>query len=351
MLSDNVSETEENPETEEDRSDGLLARSRRRAEIRLEAIRVRLAGQRERSGPLDVALRIYERDHENFGSVLGSAVAFRLFLFLFSLVVLSVGVGTLVLGQGWFGDGLSDDLGVGGAIATQVDEALRQDDSSGLILAIGGLAATAWAGKNLAITLTAASANAWRIPRPAGVTSVRAVGVVIGLVTTVMVLATVLRLVQANANVIIVATSFIAIFVAYAAVWFGLTLVLPRATRDPSSLLPGAVLSGATFALLGWVSQFYLVPRLESGSDVLGGLGITAVTLGWLFFASRIMVASLGVNAVLYERYGSFLDLLLSLPGLRRLRDRRVVQWLLEGQPSTETESESRDSSDSGRAA
>ena len=315
---------------DEDDPESLLNRGRRRAEDTAGAAKLRLANLRQHSGPVDVAVRIYERDHQNFGSVLGSAVAFRFFLFLFSLVVLSVGVGVLVLGRGWFGEGLGDDLGLAQSLAAQVDEALNQNDSSGILLVLGGIAATAWAGRNLAITLTAASANAWRIPRPAGMTSARAVGVVIGLISAVMVFASVLRLVQDSAGLIVAATSFVAIFVAYSAVWFALTLVLPRATRDPSSLLPGAALTGVTFAGLGWVSQFYLEPRLDSGSEMLGGLGLTAVALGWLFLASRIMVASLVVNAVVYERYGSLLELLLSLPGLRRLRRYAWVRRLLE---------------------
>jgi uncharacterized BrkB/YihY/UPF0761 family membrane protein len=106
--------------------------------------------------------------------------------------------------------------------------------------------------------------------------------------------------------------------------------VLPRATRDPTSLLPGAALTGVTFAGLSWISQFYLVPRLDTGSELLGGLGLTAVALGWLFIASRIMVAGLVVNAVLYEQYGSLLDLLLSLPVLRRLRRYQWIRQLLE---------------------
>ena len=177
----------------------------------------------------------------------------------------------------------------------------------------------------------------------------RAVGVVVALIAAVMVVASVLSLVQGDAAVIVVASSIVAAFAAYSVVWFGLTLVLPRATRDPSSLLPGAVLTGAIFAVLAWVSQFYLVPKLESGSEVLGGLGIAAVVLGWLFIASRIMVASLAVNAVLYERYGSVLELLLALPGLRRLRDYRVVRWFLDAEPSAA--GDPRASSGSGNAA
>jgi uncharacterized BrkB/YihY/UPF0761 family membrane protein len=308
----------------------VLDRGKRRAGVAADSAKLWLANLRQRSGPVDVVVRIYERDHQTFGSVLGSAVAFRLFLFVFSLVVLSLGVGVLVLGRGWLGDGLGDDLGLAKSLAASVDDALSQSESSGILLALGGLVATLWAGRNLAITLTAASANAWRIPRPGGMTSARAVGVVIGLLSAVLVFASVLRLAQDSSHLLVVATSIMAIFVAYAAAWFALTLVLPRATRDPTSLLPGAALTGVTFAGLSWVSQFYLVPRLDTGSEVLGGVGLTAVALGWLFIASRIMVAGLVVNAVLYEQYGSLLDLLLSLPGLRRLRRYEWIRRLLQ---------------------
>lgn len=267
--------------------------------------------------------------------MLGSAVAFRLFLFMFALIVLVVGVGAMVLGQGWVGDGASDELGLSGTLAVEVDEALRKGDSSGVLLVIGGLLTTAWAGRNLAITLTAASATAWRIPRPAGLTSLRTVGVVIGLIVAVSVLAGALRFVEDTGGVVLVAGSLLAIFFAYGTTWFALTLVLPRRTRDPSSLLPGAAAVGATFLALGWASQFYLLPRLQSGSEMLGGLGIAAIALGWLFVASRIMVASLSMNAVIYERFGSLLEELLQLPGLRRLRDSRSIRWLLEAQRSS----------------
>jgi uncharacterized BrkB/YihY/UPF0761 family membrane protein len=322
------------PETPGHGQPGRLARGRERAEQLAESARSELARRRSGCPTLDLVARIWGRDHDNFGSVLGSAVAFRLFLFLFALVVLAVGIGAVLLGQGWVGDGLADDLGATGTLATEVDQALREGESGGLWFVITGLVATAWAGRNLAITLTAASASAWQLSRPAGLTSVRTVGIVIGVIAVVAILASVLRLVGDAAGVIVVATSLLAIFFAYAAAWFAQTLVLPRATRDPSSLLPGAALVGATFAVLGWGSQFYLVPRLESGSAALSGVGVAAVILGWLFIVSRIMVASLAVNAVLYEQLGSVLDLLLALPGLRRLRGSRVVVWLRDDNPS-----------------
>ncbi len=279
-----------------------------------------------------MAVRVYKRDHDNFGSVLGSAVAFRLFLFMFALVVFVVGVGAVLLGRGWVGDGVSGDLGLSGTLASEVDEALRRGESPGALLAIGGLLTTAWAGRNLAIALIAASASAWRVPRTAGFTPLRTVAVVIGLLVAVTIVGGVLHLVEGSGGVVLFATSVLAMLSAYSGIWFALTLVLPRATRDPTSLLPGAVVVGATFTLLGWVSQFYLLERLRSGSELLGGLGIAAVALGWLFIAGRVMVATLALNAVVYEQFGSLLEGLLKLRGFRRLRGTRAMRWLLEAQ-------------------
>ncbi len=131
---------------------------------------------------------------------------------------------------------------------------------------------------------------------------------------------------------VLTTASAFAVFLIYGAAWLLLTLVLPRASRDPTVLLPGAALVGASLAALQAVSQFYLAPQLESRSELLGGLGIAAVALGWLFIVSRVMVASLAVNAVLFEQIGSALSLFFQLPWLRRAPER--YPWLarlLEG--------------------
>jgi uncharacterized BrkB/YihY/UPF0761 family membrane protein len=300
----------------------FLARNQRRARRLAHRASRRLAERRAASAVVDVTVRIYERDHENFGSVLGSAVAFRFFLFAFSMTALVVGLGTLVVGQGWVGSGLSDDLGITGTLAVEIDEALRGSETVGWILILGGLFGTLWTGKNLAATLIAASARAWQIPRDATATTVRAVGAVIGFVAVMAAGSLALSVIERAAGLAVVTTSFLLLFLVYGAAWFFLTLLLPRASRDPSVLLPGAALTGLIFMVLQWASQFYLVPRLESGSELLGGLGITAVALGWLFIVGRVMVASLAVNAVIFERLGSVLRLLLLLPGVRRIPER-----------------------------
>jgi len=46
------------------------------ARRRLDQAHHRLTARRAVSGPVDVVVKIYERDRASFGSVLGSAVAF-----------------------------------------------------------------------------------------------------------------------------------------------------------------------------------------------------------------------------------------------------------------------------------
>ena len=81
--------------------------------------------ERHRQRPLvDLGLRIYERDKEAAGSVVGSAIAFRLFLFFVPLLLFVVGL------LGFFAEFVTtkdvDDAGITGTIAQQIGTALAQ---------------------------------------------------------------------------------------------------------------------------------------------------------------------------------------------------------------------------------
>src|SRR5215216_4566374 len=52
----------------------------------------RILAKHEHRPVIDVALRIYRRDRESAGTVVGSAVAFRLFLFFVPLLLFLVGL-------------------------------------------------------------------------------------------------------------------------------------------------------------------------------------------------------------------------------------------------------------------
>ena len=106
--------------------------------------------------------------------------------------------------------------------------------------------------------------------------------------------------------------SFVPALVIYAFAWLGVSMFLPRATRDPGALLPGSLLVALTITVMHAVSEFYLPDRLDRASQLYGAFGTTVVTLGWFFILGRAIILSMELNAAIYDRYGA-----LSLPALR----------------------------------
>ena len=95
-----------------------------------------------------------------FASVLGAAIALRLFLFTVPAVLFSATVVMLVAGRDGFRS-LTEQAGLTGDLASQVDQAARADIATQLwLLAVSGWL-TVWAGRALTKVLAACSAGAW----------------------------------------------------------------------------------------------------------------------------------------------------------------------------------------------
>jgi len=59
---------------------------------------------------------------------------------------------------------------------------------------------------------------------------------------------------------------------------------------------------------------------------VMGSLGVSIAILGYMFLVGRLLAASLIIDAVIFERFGSISGVVFALPGLRRLPTR--YPWL-----------------------
>ena len=70
-------------------------------------------------------MRIYRRDREITGTVAGSAIAFRLFLFFVPLLLFLVGLAGFVSHMVDAED-FNDDAGLSGSLAAQIEAALSQ---------------------------------------------------------------------------------------------------------------------------------------------------------------------------------------------------------------------------------
>lgn len=270
-----------------------------------------------RRSAFDFGVKLVDRDRDAFASVLGSAIALRLFLFAMGFIVVAVTLLNLLLGDGvaaWLSAG-----GVSGELAGQVEAATTSATGRDIGFLISGLILSLSAGRSLTKVLAACSAGAWRIDARDAKASIRTMARISGMVALFFVTATLVSRLRASHG-IAVATGTMAINMAVIGVgWFFVTLALPRTTRDPGSVLPGAIVFAVVMTSVQWVMYFYLPLQVSNASEVMGSVGVTVASLGYLFLIGRVMAGCIVFNAVLFEELGSVSDFIFGLPGVRRI--------------------------------
>jgi len=271
---------------------------------------------------VDVGVAVYRRDREAAGGVVGSAVAFRLFLFFVPLLVFLVGIAGFASGY-VSGSDVNEAAGLSAGLASEISAAFRQPGSTRWIATLAGLFGMATAGRSLSKVLWSASAAAWRQPFTSKA-SLRVVGLLAGLMGGIGLIASVVNRLRGNLGLGAATISFIPVLVIYMVGWLVIALLLPRGTNDPAASLPGAAVFGTTLAVMQLASQFYLPDHLSRASEIYGAIGTTVVTLGWFFILGRVAVLALMVDAVVYERFGSIATFVFSMPVLRALPRRSI---------------------------
>ena len=252
---------------------------------------------------LDVGLRIYQRDRESAGTIVGSALAFRLFLFFVPLLLSVVGLFGFL--ASWTGpDDVNDAAGVTGTLAEQINTALTQPTSTRWIATFAGLTGMAWAGRSLSKVMVTAACLAWRLPVTTKA-SLRVIGVG--------------RWVDRRDRPRGVDRQPHPL---RARLRRGESLVRRRPCclrrrmdGDVHAAAPGDHRPRRPIAwrrarrrhpLRHAGRQPALPPgQLGRASQLYGAIGTTIVTLGWFFFLGRAMILGMSLDAVIYERFGS----------------------------------------------
>ena len=267
---------------------------------------------------VDVILGTYKRDKESAGPVMGSAIAFRLFLFFVPLLLLVVGIAGFAAG---FVDArtVSRTAGVTGNLAAQISEAFHQPGFTRWLAVLIGLIGVLTAGRSLSRVLQAASAAAWRQPLTGTRASFRTAGAVAGLICGMAVIAILVNRVREDLGLGVAGLAFVPALATYGLAWLGVSMMLPRVTADPGALLPGSSLVALIITVMHAISEFYLPDRIDRASQLYGAIGTTIVTLGWFFILGRGIVLAMELNAAIYERYGSISQVVFSLPLFRVL--------------------------------
>lgn len=294
---------------------GLLARTQEQARRQAGWATKRFDDLRRRSEVVDTALRVYERDREAAGTLLGSALSMRLFLFFLPLMLFSVGLGGLI-GR-WLGvESVSGDTGMTGVVARQIDAAFEQGATTPWVAVLTGLIGIAYTGRSLAKALVVSSGLCWRLGGKHRATT-RVVGIIVGIVVGLAFMSAVLNRIRAATGLAVASVSFAAVAVIYLVLWVLLFLALPRGTSDPGSALPGAALVALVLTGMQAITQLYLPNEISESSAIYGAIGVAATILGWFFIIGRALAFAFAVNAVIFERAGSVSTFVFSLPVIR----------------------------------
>jgi len=263
---------------------------------------------------VDVCVRVWHRDRDSAGTLVGSAIAFRLFLFFAPMLLFFTGL------LGFLAEHIDradlKNVGVTGGLASQIETALEQPTTTRWVATLLGLFGMAWAGRSLTKALVAASCLAWQLPVRTKAPP-KVMGAIAGLIAGIALVASLIGRLRDN-GIMIAGMSFLVGFAFYVVAWLILSMLLPRRENtDPSALVPGAVILGGVLTGMQFVSQIYLPSKFSHASELYGAIGVTLVTLGWFFILGRTMMFSLSVDAVIYERFGSITQFVFSLPILR----------------------------------
>ena len=273
---------------------------------------------RQDDGVVDLATKLYARDQDAFASVLGSAIALRLFLFVVPANVALLGLINLVSLDGPLG-GMLKESPTTGQMAQNYGELSFWH---ALWITISGTILTLWAGRSLARVMATCSAAAWQMHATAARVKLRNVAALTAMLFTLMLASIVFAKMRDIGGPAAAVAAWLAVAATFFVGWFIVELVLPRATPDPSAVLPGAALVGLGFSVLQWFMQIYLPGKIARTTDTMGSLAATVATLGYFFFVGRLMSASFVVNAIIFQRWGSISQVVFALPFLRRLPKR-----------------------------
>lgn len=270
---------------------------------------------------LEQALDVQERVGEINGGLVASAVTVSIFIALFPLVLVIIAiVGFVAAGDETVAPRIIEDLGLTGAAAETMTDAIDRASNSRQAASIIGLGGLAWSGSAVAVALQQAVRAPWQ-ERSMGIKD-RLLGMAWLLVAGIgfaiaVALGGVLNFLPEEVPAPLVTVAAIAVAIA---IQFGLFLWMfwgLSSRRVPwRELVPGAVLAALGFETLKLIGTVW-VPRLVANSSALyGSIGVVFALIAWLALFARLIVYASTLNAVRYEAEEGTDEVLIHVPKL-----------------------------------
>lgn len=280
-------------------------------DTRLGRLRARAADAAQRAtrwGPLapvaEVGWRTLRRDASIGGSVLGAALAYRLFIWLLPLALMLVlGIGIAADTGGQSTGSIVRDAGLTGFIASSIADSAEHTSGWGAVIAlVVALVVLLYQTSALLRSVRAVTALAWRMPvqpvrRPARATFLFLGWILLFVFTAGA--ASPLRTALSFPLDLLVA---LAVYAVLPALYLGLSwTLLPHGADDWYALLPGSILFGVSIALIGLFNALLLFPWLAERQETYGVLGVAAGLLFSFFLFGRAIELAAALNAELWE--------------------------------------------------
>jgi len=250
---------------------------------------------------LAVALETLQADRRMVGSVMAAGVAFRLFLMILPLALLTAALfgfeSSTVAGSPGH---VASQYGITRALAQTIQSSAREARQGQWILLGTGLVLLLWTGNGVVQALNGAFRVAWNLERRGRSSPLKAIIVVGSLVLAVGATTATASIGAGSAALELPITAGLAM--GYAIDWYVISWALPHASASWRSLVPGSVLMAVGFSALHLATVLFLADRVARASQLYGSLGFVSTLMLWLFLSGRIMVGSAQLNAALWRR-------------------------------------------------
>jgi len=197
--------------------------------------------------------------------------------------------------------GVVKRLGFGEDVGTTISEAARQADRSRFVILGIGIFALFSASAAGAKTFVAVDAIVWGLPVRRPRQTLRAAGAFTGTALLALSLPLAANWARSQSPGIGIGAT-VSSLVAFAALWFLVSWMLPHSDARGRDLIPGALIAAVATQLFHLVTVYYLVHKVESASHLYGSFGAAAALLLWLYLLGRLVVANANINATLWER-------------------------------------------------
>ena len=291
---------------EADLAHGRIARWKDRwiaAHERVEVANRRVQESRTHLASVDVVLSFQEDDRDAGGSLLGGAIAFRLFLWLLPAALLVVaGLGIDSAADPTSPSNVASTLGIRSIAAQSIDQAAKEAQTGRWLAVVFGVVFLYTTSVALVKALFVAHALIWQIPVPRIAHKPRVVGQFL-LATLIIAGCSSLAAIIRNHSPGYGLVAMLGVVLIYGGAWWLFSLRLPHGDASFLDLLPGAVLFGIGAEVLHLVAVYYLAAKLTHASILYGTLGGSAALLFGLYLVGRLLIAATVLNATMWDRH------------------------------------------------